>query len=721
MADAKELAKQLADHIKQEAAERWPGATLLNVIDGAGQITDGYVWCDLAGQTVRCVVPSAIDLTGGSQVIYAVPLENGTNDYICIGLAWNGLDNSRLPRQRVAAISDINGNPITGGGGSVTSVALSAAPAGIFDVSGSPVTTSGTLALSMDNQSANTFLRGPTSGGAAAPAFGAIVQGDLTGLTLPVDMEGIYGETIGARDYIYLKAADNKFYQVDIDDATPEISAVRGFAVDAGNANDTGTVRLYGALGGFTGLTAGALVYAHTTAGGYTQTKPTVAAAGVQKVICIAGFAISTTEVFVQPHPVEYAKRDTLANNGTLTVVHHADADVMTRDAKATIYTTTTGASLTSYDTANKDLGVPLRGPSGAGATTTITATGTVQGIGDAGGVERASAQGFMVTAGRLTQFTVTHDSNVGTPTGTITWKIHTDNAGKPSSTVLYQGTYTPVASSVNTITLSGDYYLEGATQYHLALYSTNNQTLDNRWRWTASSSSTYANGYYNLTTDGGSSWTSTTTSDCSCSFTTVAVSVGDKLAQGIQVTGDQTVGVATLYMAKAGSPTGTMTLRIETDNAGSPSGTLVDANATTTLAESGASASYANMTFTFATAFTLTGSTQYHLVLSTDRASSNTNYVLWGSDSSSPGYTSGVMKSEASSSWSAESKDACFDVLSPTTTYQEPCTMGRWSGGTRDVAVRYDDGAAANPTTKTTFKNTTGGSVDMTVLVRLP
>lgn len=67
----------------------------------------------------------------------------------------------------------------TGGSGTVTSVAFTAAPSGIFDVSGSPITASGTIALSMDNQSANTVLVGPTSGGAATPAFRALVAADV--------------------------------------------------------------------------------------------------------------------------------------------------------------------------------------------------------------------------------------------------------------------------------------------------------------------------------------------------------------------------------------------------------------------------------------------------------------------------------------------------------------------------------------------------------------
>lgn len=68
-----------------------------------------------------------------------------------------------------------------GGGGTVTSVALTM-PTSVFDVSGSPVTSAGTLAVTFDTQSANQVFAGPTSGGAAAPAFRAVVLDDLPSL-----------------------------------------------------------------------------------------------------------------------------------------------------------------------------------------------------------------------------------------------------------------------------------------------------------------------------------------------------------------------------------------------------------------------------------------------------------------------------------------------------------------------------------------------------------
>ena len=101
-------------------------------------------------------------------------------------------------------------------------------------------------------------------------------------------------------------------------------------------------------------------------------------------------------------------------------------------------------------------------------------------------------------------------------------------------------------------------------------------------------------------------------------------------------------------------------------------------------------------------------------MVLSTDRAQSATNYVTWGADTSSPSYSNGEMKSEVSAAWGAESADAIFDVLAEGTQYDEPCVIGRWSGGTRDISVRFDDGGGSNPNTKTTFKNVSGGSLDI-------
>jgi len=68
---------------------------------------------------------------------------------------------------------------ISGNAGTVTSVGL-ALPTSVFDISGSPVTSTGTLTGTFDNQSANTVFAGPTTGGAATPAFRALAAADIT-------------------------------------------------------------------------------------------------------------------------------------------------------------------------------------------------------------------------------------------------------------------------------------------------------------------------------------------------------------------------------------------------------------------------------------------------------------------------------------------------------------------------------------------------------------
>lgn len=96
---------------------------------------------------------------------------------------------------------DGSGNPtsIVVGSGTVTSVALSL-PSAIFDVAGSPVTSSGTLAVSLDDQSANTILAGPVSGGAAAPTFRALVAADIPSLTATyaTAAQGVKADNVGA-------------------------------------------------------------------------------------------------------------------------------------------------------------------------------------------------------------------------------------------------------------------------------------------------------------------------------------------------------------------------------------------------------------------------------------------------------------------------------------------------------------------------------------------
>lgn len=91
--------------------------------------------------------------------------------------ASNACSNLQVPQSNGSTWSchSIVGSDIASG--VVTSVSQTV-PTG-FTISGSPVTSSGTLAIGLSNESANTVWAGPTSGGAVAPAFRALVNGDF--------------------------------------------------------------------------------------------------------------------------------------------------------------------------------------------------------------------------------------------------------------------------------------------------------------------------------------------------------------------------------------------------------------------------------------------------------------------------------------------------------------------------------------------------------------
>lgn len=313
-------------------------------------------------------------------------------------------------------------------------------------------------------------------------------------------------------------------------------------------------------------------------------------------------------------------------------------------------------ATSNSQDNQNSD--VFLRGPNGAGGTVSnVGALPTA--LGDVGGVEYWVAQTFQPTAGRLTQITVDFGANSGAPVGIVTLSVYTDSGG-PSS-LLTSVTFTPTPSATNTILISDIVYLAGATTYWFVL-SCAAQAANVYWSPLYSAGNLYANGSFYYSTDSGASWNISLNNDLSFSVTTVAVSLKDRLEQSFQLSGTYTITQCQLDLKKVGTPAGTLTLRIETDAAGNPSGVLADVNATITVAETSLATSYGLISFLFASSFSLSSGTVYHLVLSTDRAASFTNYVIWGADSS-PSYASGEMKAEISAAWVAETKDACFYV----------------------------------------------------------
>lgn len=642
-----------------------------------------------------------------------IPIED-LRDYVRAGrVAVTGADTHVKPLDDAISVgTGLNKSVSSPGADEALALTLASKLVGLHNL----LPASGKIQMGAVDSEAATSGYVLTANGSGGALWAAAGGGGAT----PVDVTGTAGEALSERDAVYL-AGDGTWYKIDADAVGGvRLGWLRGIVNAAGgiSAAASGSIRILGEVSGFSGLTAWADVYASATAGGITQTKPTVSAGGAQAASVKLGFASSTTAVLVWPGGVEFLKRDSLAPDATLTVEHYNDAQARLRAVRGFVSSTTAGASLTGYADTNQDSSISLRETAAAGGTTTITASGSIFGIGTVSGADYWVAQSFQVAAGLLATIKFTLGANNGSPAGTMTWQICSDSAGVPGS-VLATGTLTPTASAENTINVGGTTRLAASTTYWLLLKSTTVQSTGNFWQWQRSTTSVYGSGTLKHTNNGGSSWTDLS-ADGACAITTSAITLRDKCAQSFQLSAGATVDQVRLWLKKAGSPAGTMTLRIETDSAGAPSGTLADASASKTVAESGLGTSYAWEAFDFATDFSLSGSTTYWAVLSTDRAASETDVVYWGADSSAPGYASGEAKYEAGGAWSAESKDACFDVVGPETLFDEPLVLGRWSGGTRDLAVRFDDGTGGSGNSKTTFKNVSGGTLDITCVVEL-
>ncbi len=572
-------------------------------------------------------------------------------------------------------------------------------------------------AINSDGSTSGYVLTSDGTNGASWSASGG-------GGAQPIDITITAGENLSERDFVYLDESSNTFFKIDSDSSPIKDSSLVGCVNENGGilSASTGSMRILGEVSGFSGLTSWSKVYSGTTAGGYTQTKPSVTLGGNQIAIKELGYAVTSSTVFVDPKRTIYAKRDSVSNNSSLTLEHHSDAQTRQRDARAYVGTTVSGSTLAEYTSGNQDDEFDLAGFEGAGGTLDVNGSGAVSAIGDVGNLERSTAQQFTPSAsGQLTQFKITLSSNNGSPTGNIYYQIRQDDGSDlPDGTILASGNWSPTVPGQNTITVTDGPFLDGSTKYWIIL-NTIDQATNQRYQWQRATSDVYAS-HIRLTGTKGdafSLWTPST-DDAEFEVTTSAVATNDKLAQSFQISTASAVSTVDVYLKKYGSPTGNLTLEIQTDSAGQPSGTAVANGTSATVAASTLTTSFAETTFTFSGEPSLSGSTTYWLVLTTTDTQSNTNYVIWGADTSSPSYADGAMFGEDASTWSALTADAIFAVKAPGTQYDEPCVIGRWSGGTRDIAVRFDDGAAGSPNTKTTFKNVSGDVLDLIVQVEV-
>ena len=133
--------------------------------------------------------------------------------------------------------------------------------------------------------------------------------------------------------------------------------------------------------------------------------------------------------------------------------------------------------------------------------------------------------------------------------------------------------------------------------------------------------------------------------------------------AQSFQVDVDCYVTSAEALLKKVSGTTTGLTVRVETDSSSKPSGTLADTNATSTITVfTGTAYTYKKAEFT--TPFRLLADTTYWLVIQHTTEATGDSAYAWGSDDSSPAYTSGNLATYAAAAWTADTtKDLLFRV----------------------------------------------------------
>ena len=518
-----------------------------------------------------------------------------------------------------------------------------------------------------------------------------------------------YGEALTVRDAVYLNPDDNKVYAIDAD-STALFGAVRGFVDATGPLNTIANLISSGIMLGFTGLTPWLPVYADTTGTGtITQTKPVPTLDGGQVAIVSMGVAISATEILVMPgfvdNRIRYQKRYSPALDETTTIEHGRNLSGFRRKYAAYV---TQASTLTEYGSANQDVDVALRNQSPATYTTDQCTGGTIAFSSQHDGTTWAAANAFddntatdwlSATAQAVPQWL---EYNFGVSKTVRRYTIRIRDEATTNAPAAFQLQYFDGSTWQTADTRAGQTWSVGETK----TFDVSVPYTATRWRV-----------YFTAAVSGDD----ISVSEIQMMEAATFADGADKLAQGFQISASSTVQSVRLWLKKVGSPTGNLTVKIQTNNAGNPSGTTVTNGTSGTIAASSLSTSYDWITFTFSTPPSLNAATQYHLVLETADSVSETNYISWGADGSSPSYANGEMKSEASAVWSAESKDACFLMLTQGLQYINPVMVDEWDSTFASMVAQAGDTGGSNINTHTTFKcKKAAGYADVTVEVVL-
>lgn len=106
-----------------------------------------------------------------------------------------------------------------------------------------------------------------------------------------------YGETIVAKDILYFKESDQKWWKADADLSATFDQVKLGIAQASGNASEIKPVLISGPSSNFTGLTPGSKYYLSNTAGGVTTSN-------AQTTTVFLGWAINSTTMLFDPQSI---------------------------------------------------------------------------------------------------------------------------------------------------------------------------------------------------------------------------------------------------------------------------------------------------------------------------------------------------------------------------------------------------------------------------------
>ena len=526
------------------------------------------------------------------------------------------------------------------------------------------------------------------------------------------------GELLNETNYVYVDPDDGKAYMLDFDNTNILTNSIRGFVTESGgiDINRTGEITVIGIIDGLTGLTPFKEVYASSIAGAVTQTLPAPVKGSQQVALILVGYAISTTSLYIiNQQFVQYMKRADVVDDGVMVINHQTDPTGYGRRLYGYVNGFSAEAVFADNPSSNYDSSENIQGPVYTGASLDVVATGTSRVVGKLGATfnYRQGQQFTAPATGPVSEISVPFANNTGSPIDPATWSIYTDNSDEPG-TVLGSGEFNIVPSSENIIKVDGPILTSGV-KYWLVI-QTVAQASDTYHRWTASSPANYTGHLCKENIVGSVTWfLRDNTMDMKITVRSTVTST--KLAQSFIPEYEGRVGKIRAYLRKIGSPTGNLSVSIQTDNAGEPSGTVITNGISVTVSASSLSSTADWIDFNYTLEPDVSTLT-YWIVLETTDTQSNTDYVAWGNDTGES-YIDGVLLEYDGTSWNSTSTDAVFELYTKSETYVEPINQSfSETDGTDRALFGHHNGNYLYPLTKSSLKNISGETLDITFVV---